>query len=501
MGSDFGVKDAAGKVIQTAGEVQEEIPEKVSAQARIDKNLTRVVIIGGGACGMAAATKIRRQRDFKITVLSSDSHTAYSHCGIPFVLGREIESFEKLIVKPPGFFREKNIDVKLNEKVRSIDLTRRVALTGEGAYPFDKLVIATGSLPFISRKSQANILPYGIFTLRSLADGMLFGKALETARTVCIVGGGTIGIECASALKKRGIKTILITRSKDLLSSQFDSEMSAIVRAHLEALGVEVITGEPIFLPENFWKEKTVFVKDRQFPADLVLLATGVKPEVYLAREAGIDIGKAGGIVVNEMLQVKAGGEFLPHVYAGGECAEVTDLVTGESRLSQLGTTARRMADVIGNNITGKYSTLGPLADPWVAVAGDLQFGGVGLTPDQAEKQGIKVVTGFSRGRTRASYYPGRKDLYIKLVFKNDCLAGAQLAGGEGIKERIDTLSLAIRKKTTIKDLLSLETCYAPPVSMLVDPLLPAVKDAIRNMRKEKTNELDPDKSLDERYG
>ncbi|WP_440946444.1 NAD(P)/FAD-dependent oxidoreductase [Methanosarcina sp. T3] len=486
MGSDFGVKDAAGEAMQTAAEVQEKVSGKVPAQARTEKNLTRVVIIGGGACGMAAATKIRRQSDFKITVLSSDSHTAYSHCGIPFVLGREIESFEKLIVKPPGFFREKNIDVKLNEKVRSINLVRQVVLTGEGTYPYDKLVIATGSLPFISRKSEANILPYGIFTLRSLADGRLFGKALETAQTVCIVGGGTIGIECASALTKRGIETILITRSKDLLSSQFDSDMSAIVRAHLEALGVQVITGETLFLPENFWKEKTVYINDRHFPADLILLATGVKPEVCLASEAGIDIGKAGGIVVNEMLQVKAGGEFLPNVYAGGECAEVTDLLTGESRLSQLGTTARHMADVIGNNITGKYSTFGPLADPWVAVAGDLQFGGVGLTPEQVERQGIKVVTGFSHGRTRASYYPGRKDIHIKLFFKGDCLAGAQLAGGEGIKERIDAFSLAIRKKTTIKDLLNLETCYAPPVSMLVDPLTPAVKAAVRNMREEK---------------
>lgn len=188
------------------------------------------------------------------------------------------------------------------------------------------------------------------------------------------------------------------------------------------------------------------------------------------------------------MLQVKAGGKFLPHVYAGGECTEVTDLLTGEIRLSQLGTTARRMADVIENNITGKHTTFRPLADPWVAVAGDLQFGGVGLTLENAERQGIKVVTGFFHGRTRVSYYPGRKDLYIKLLFKGDYLAGAQLAGGEGIKERIDALSLAIRKKTTIKDLLSLETCYAPPVSMLVDPLIPAVKDAVRNMQKDQTN-------------
>ncbi|WP_080933773.1 NAD(P)/FAD-dependent oxidoreductase [Methanosarcina mazei] len=484
MGSNSGAKGTEGGSSRTEGEIQENISENASSNSRTEKEFAKVVIIGGGACGMATATKIRRQSDFDITVLSWDSHTAYSHCGIPFVLGKEIESLKKLIVKPLAFFRENKINVKLNEKVTSIDLKGQVVITGEGTYPFDRLVIATGSLPFIPRESRANILPYGIFTLRSLADGMLFEKALETARTVCIIGGGTIGIECALALTKRGIRTTLITRGDDLLTKQFDSDMSAIVREHLESLGVEVITGESVILPENFWKQKTLILRDRELPADLVLLATGVKPETWLAREAGITIGKAGGIIVNEMLQVKAGEKFLSHVYAGGECAEVIDLITGESRLSQLGTTARSMADVIGNNITGKHSTFGPLADPWVAVAGDLQFGGVGLTSGQAEKQGIKTVTGFSRGRTRASYYPGRKDLYIKLLFKNNCLAGAQLAGGEGIKERIDALSLAIRKEATIKDLLNLETCYAPPVSTLVDPLTPAVKAAARNMRK-----------------
>jgi NADH oxidase (H2O2-forming) len=140
------------------------------------------------------------------------------------------------------------------------------------------------------------------------------------------------------------------------------------------------------------------------------------------------------------------------------------------------------MADVIGNNITGKRTTFGSLTDPWVAVAGDLQFGGVGITSKKAESNGMRLITGFSRGRTRASYYPGRKDLYIKLLFKDDCLVGAQLAGGEGIKERVDALCLAVRKKATIRDLLDTETCYAPPVSMLVDPLRPAVIAAIRNM-------------------
>jgi NADH oxidase (H2O2-forming) len=181
-------------------------------------------------------------------------------------------------------------------------------------------VIATGSLPFVPQKGcTTNILPYGIFTLRSLADGMLFEKALETAGKVCIIGGGTIGIECAVALARRRIKTVLISRNENLLSRQFDPEIAEIIRKHLENLGVEVISGEPIVFPEKFWKEKTLQVGDTLIPADLVLLASGVKPEIFLAMEAGIEIGKAGGIVVNEMLQVKADDEFLSYIYMQAE--------------------------------------------------------------------------------------------------------------------------------------------------------------------------------------
>ena len=481
MGSDFCKQEAIDLKFQRATKVKEEFARNIRAQNLKKNDPEKLVIIGGGACGMAAATKIRRQSDFEITVLSRDSHTAYSHCGIPFVLSGEIDDFKKLIVKPPDFFGKNRINVRLNENAKSIDLDLKIVRTERGSYPFDKLVIATGSLPFVPRKSYLNILPYGIFTLRSLADGILFEKALKTAETVCIIGGGTIGIECAAAFRRRKIKTILVTRSKGLLSRQLDPDIAEIVKAYLEAQGVEVISGEPVVFPERFWKERSLQVGDKQITADLVLLASGVKPEVSLALDAGIEIGKAGGIIVNEMLQVKVGDDFLPYVYAGGECVEVTDLITGEVRLSQLGTTARRMADVIGNNITGKHTVLGPLADPWVAVAGDFQFGGVGINSERAEIKGIKLVSGFSRGRTRASYYPDRKDLFIKLLFKDNCLVGAQLAGGEGIKERVDTLSLAVMKKTTIKDLLDMETCYAPPVSMLVDPLHPAVKAAIRN--------------------
>jgi NADH oxidase (H2O2-forming) len=156
MGSDFGTQNALDKKIQKTAGGKEEFPIKVSTQNPAKKGSAKIVIIGGGACGMSAATQIRRQSDFEITVLSRDSHTAYSPCGIPFVLSREIDSFEKLIVKPLDFYRENRIDVKLNEDVKSINTSLRTVRTGEGIYPFDKLVIATGSLPICTSNKLYN---------------------------------------------------------------------------------------------------------------------------------------------------------------------------------------------------------------------------------------------------------------------------------------------------------------------------------------------------------
>jgi len=455
----------------------------------MDSAAKKVVIIGGGAAGMATATRIRRHSSFQVTVISKDSHTAYSHCGIPFVFEGEIESFEKLVVRPSEFFRRMGIEVILNAEVRKIDLASKTVLAGGRAYPFDKLIITTGSSPFIPETGNKNVVPYGIFTLRSLEDGIRIEKALGKAKNLCVIGGGTIGVECAAAAAKRGVRTLLVSRSENILSKQLDSDMAEIVRQHMEALGIGVITGEKVIFPTDFWKEKALNIgknKEMSFPADLVLLASGAKPETALARAADLEIGKSGGIVVNEYLQVRAGNTYLPHVYAGGECAEVRDFITGAAKISQLGSTARRMANVLADNICGKegpVSTFGPVLDPWVSVAAGLQFGGVGLTEKQAKRHGIKLITGQSIGSTRASYYPGKKKVFIKLLFQEECLVGAQVVGGEGVKERIDTLSLAIRKKSTVRELLEMETCYAPPVSTLLDPLYHAIRSAFKKMK------------------
>jgi NADH oxidase (H2O2-forming) len=227
---------------------------------------------------------------------------------------------------------------------------------------------------------------------------------------------------------------------------------------------------------------ESVTIGGNDIPADVLIISTGVKPENSLATAAGITIGSTGGIVVNENLQVRIKDDFHPDVYAGGECIEVHDFVTGEPMLNQLGSEARRMASLITDNLYGISSTMPSLVNPWVCVAGGLQIGSVGFTSQAAGKSGIKVITGMSKGETRAGYYPGGSQIFIKLLFRGRHLIGAQVIAGEGVKERIDCLSFAIKKYATVDDLLKMETCYAPPVSMLVDPLTYAAEDALKKM-------------------
>ncbi len=438
----------------------------------------KLVIIGGGAVGMAVATHTQRHGNYSVTVISKDTHTAYSQCGMPFVLGGEIKDFDALIVRSPEFFEQMGINVRLNTTVNAIDIDSKTIHVGDEILPFDKLVIATGSRTHIPDNIKPHIKLDNVFTLRTLSDGMNIQNSLETDTDLTIVGSGSIGVEVAASAAKLGINTTLVNRNYSLLSRNIDSDMSEIVRSHLVSMGVDVITDT---VPESMngtTKVESVTIDNNDIPTDIVLISTGVMPETSLAQDAGIEIGESNGIVVNEHLQVKVGDRFQPDVFSGGECAEVYDLTTGEPFVSQLGSTARRMAAVIGDNLCGIHSTFGAITNPWICVAGNLQIGAVGITSQSAGKSGKKVITGISKGLTRAGYYPDGSQIFIKLIFSDRYLVGAQIIAGEGVKERIDGLAFAIKKKATIDEMLEMETCYAPPVSMLIDPIMYAVEDA-----------------------
>ncbi|MDF1533063.1 MAG: FAD-dependent oxidoreductase, partial [Methanosarcinaceae archaeon] len=307
-------------------------------------------------------------------------------------------------------------------------------------------------------------------------------NALKNTDNLTIIGGGSIGVEVAASAAKRGINTTLVNRNYSLLSHNIDPDMSEIVRSYLVSMGVEVITDT---VPESINGTATVesvTIDGTDIPTDTLIISAGVLPDTSLARNTQIEIGKSGGIVVDEQLRVKIGDAFHTDVFSGGECAEIYNLITREPFVSQLGSTARRMAAVIADNMCGTPSTFGPIINPWVCVAGDFQIGAVGLTSRIAEKNGENIITGMSKGLTRASYYPEGSQIFIKLIFSDRYLIGAQVIAGEGVKERIDGLAFAIRKRATIDEMLEMETCYAPPVSMLIDPIMYAIKDAYKKM-------------------
>ncbi|WMW23859.1 FAD-dependent oxidoreductase [Methanolobus sediminis] len=443
----------------------------------------KIIIIGGGAVGMAVATSLTRHSDYSVTVFSADVHTAYSQCGMPFVISGEIEDFKTLIRRDKKILKDMGIDLHLGTRIDSINIKESTVTSGEEKYHFDKLVIATGSKPDIPSNIPGTSLG-NVFTLRTLTDAMRIEEALKNASSVVIVGGGSIGTELAAATARRNINTILLNRSHSILSHNVDPDMAEAVQEHLESLGVNVITG---YVPSALNGEEnvsSVTISSTDFPADLVIFTTGVSPENELAVNAGIDIGSTGGIIVDDYLHPSVSGIFHPDIYCGGECIEVLELMTGKPMLSQVASNARRMAGTITKNLTSKPVKFDPILNPWVAVIGGLQVGTTGITSKKAAENDIKIVTGLATGSTRAEYYPGGSKLFIKLIFSDEYLAGAQVVGGEGVKERIDALTLAIKKRTTVHELANIETCYAPPVATLQDPTGFAAKGALKKMRK-----------------
>jgi len=440
----------------------------------------KVAIIGAGAVGMTVATYLKRHADHDVLVFSSDTRTAYSQCGMPFVLEGIISDFPNLIVRPQDTFIEMGIDLHLDTEVRHINAKSQKVMSDSGVFEYDHLVIATGSTPFIPPIPGIHLS--GVFTLHTLSDGMDIKFNINDNSRVVVIGAGGIGIEVTASLARRGINTTLIENLPQVLPLTLDPDMASFVEQHLISMGIRVMTGTSVDSVNGQQTVKMVSAGDKQLPADVVIVATGLKPLTSVAREAGCDVGPTGGIVTDERLRVSMNGEFQDNVYSGGECAQVFDLITGSPVISRLGSAARRMARVIGENLAGKDAVYPPTLSPGVVVAGHLVAGSVGITSHTAKVHGINLISGSSKGYTRAGYYPGALPLFIKLLFSKKKLVGAQVVSGEGVKERIDALSLAMRMGAEVDDLLDWETSYSPPVAMIIDPVTFAAEDAKNKM-------------------
>ena len=443
----------------------------------------KIIIIGAHAAGLDAASAARKtDRTAEITLITKEEKPAYSRCGLPFVIGGHIKNFDDLIVFPDRFYKMMKLNLltettvtNIDSKGKTVDIQNKSG--NKETLTYDSLIIATGADPFLPpiKGREKN----GIFVVRTLEDGAKISKAVEKAKSAVIIGAGLIGLEVAVACLERGLKTTVVEFLPYVLPILLDKAMAERVQKALEEKGMNIIVGKGAEEFHGTDKVTGVLVGGETIPADLVVVATGVRANIELAKNAGVTLGQKG-IKANVKMETN-----IKDVYAVGDCAESINLVTHRPMMSQLGTTAVRQAKVAGINAAGGYSTFTGALGSWITRLFDTEIGGTGLTEFMAGRAGIKTVSGTIVSKTRADYFPGALPVRIKLVADKETtkLIGAQIIGGEEVTQRINALSFAILNEMSIKELAKAETCYAPPVSETWEPMVLAAEMVLRKLR------------------
>jgi NADPH-dependent 2,4-dienoyl-CoA reductase/sulfur reductase-like enzyme/rhodanese-related sulfurtransferase len=438
----------------------------------------RLLVIGGVAAGPKTAAKARRcDPDMEIVVYQEEDDISYAGCGLPYYISGVIKEREDLISRTPGKFAQEGIKILKNRRIEGIDIPKREVSgrkIGSGETftdRFDRLVLATGAYPI--RPKIEGIELGNVFYLRSIFDAdAIFEKIrTESIRNVVIAGGGYIGLEMAESLLHLG-KNVTVVELAPQILTLFDEDFAGILRQYLERKGVKVFTSEGIQAMRG--KEgKVTYVQTvaREIEADVVLMSLGIRPQVELAIQARLRIGETGAIWVNEKMETSAEG-----VYAAGDCAETTHLVTGKRVWIPLGSTANKQGRVVGTNVCGGNSTFPGVMGTAVFQTFEFNVAKTGLSMREAEKEGFHPVQSIVRGFDRAHYYPGRKESTLKVIAdeKTGRVLGGQ-AIGEGPSDKfIDILAMALHGKMTCQELASVDLAYAPPFSPVLSPIIVA---------------------------
>jgi NADPH-dependent 2,4-dienoyl-CoA reductase/sulfur reductase-like enzyme len=437
----------------------------------------RVVVIGAVAAGTTAAAKAKRTNpDLEVILLERASHISYGACGLPYFIGGMIPSADALIARTPAEFRQRGVDVRTQHKVLEIDASNnslRVAdleAAEEYSLPYDYLVVATGAVPF--RPPLPGLGLPGVFALRTLADGLALHNALKNRppKSVVIVGGGYIGLEMAEAFRALNLPVTIVEIAPQLMVN-LDEEMSELVLAEVKHKGVRVLLNDGLVRCEGSDHVDRVITQHNDIPADLVLLAVGVRPNTKLAEQAGLKLGAGKAIAVDEHMRTSVEG-----IYAAGDCAETVHQVTGEKTYIPLGSTANKQGRVAGANVAGMANTFEGVVGTAVAKVFDLQVARTGLTEREAVAKGFAVHSQRINALDRAHYFPAGTRLDVELVMDQESrrLLGAQLVGAQGAAKRIDVLAAALYGGMTVDDLTRLDYSYAPPYASVWDATLRA---------------------------
>ena len=449
-----------------------------------DNNDNLLVIIGGDAAGMSAASKVRREQPGrKIIVFEKSRYTSYSACGIPYFISEMIPSADQLIVRSPEQFRsDYNIDVRIMHKVVEVDTAnKRIKVLNKETdeefwQDYGELLIATGGSPYHPDLPGSNSEnAFGITTLKS---GIKLENYLDEKKpkTAVIIGGGYIGLEMAEALLIRGLKVTLVNRGVQVMNT-LDPDMGAMVSQALRNLGVNLHLNEEL---KNFEvkgdKITKVITDKREIETDIVVYGMGSAPNTAFLKGSGIELGIKDAIRVNERMQTN-----IPNVWAAGDCTETYHMVSGEHVHIALGTIANKKGVVAGANIAGEEASFPGAVGTAVCKICSYEVARTGLLEKNLKKMKIDYVTATINSKTRAHYYPDAKDITVKLLAEKGTgkLLGGQIIGEEDAAKRIDVLATALTHGLTLQNIIDLDLSYAPPFSPVWDPVQTAARKLI----------------------
>lgn len=448
-------------------------------------NKRKLVVVGGDASGMTAASKIKREQpEREIVVFERGNHTSYAACGMPYYIGGEVESGEDLIARKPEVFREKqNIDVRIRHEVIEVDTkNKRVKvrnLDEEKEYwePWNDLLIATGASPIVP--NMENIDASGVFALSTLQSGINVFNFIKKNKPVkaVIVGGGYIGIEMAEAFLGRSIDTTLIDMAPQLMAT-LDKDMADLILEYMTEQQVKVFLEEKLV---NFEKNedgsiKSVITDKQTIPADIVILGMGVKPNSEIAAHTSIKLGAKDAIQVNKRLETS-----VPNIWAAGDCAESFHLLTQKQVHIALATVASKHGLVAGINISGGSAEFPGVLGTAITKFKEMEISRTGLSEKEAKDLGVDYEAETITSVSPAGYYPGSEKISVKLVVNKQTqrILGGQIVGFKGAAKRIDTIVTASTAGLTVQQLMDLDLAYAPPYSTAWDP----VQIAARTLR------------------
>ena len=448
--------------------------------------MEKILVIGGNDAGLAAASRTRRlDPRLDITVVEKLPHIAYSTCGVPYFIAGMVQSKELIAYTPGEFEKERDIKVETNVRIETIVPGKKRAEgtrvdTGEKVeFAFDRLLIATGVRPRnpdIPGMDLANV-----FSVLNLQDGIELKETLGAVSSVAIVGGGYVGLEMAECLHAIGKKVHLFESHPQVMPS-IDRDMAQIVEYELLRFGVKLSVGARVLALVGE-KGRVNGLKAAAglgvVPADLVLIDTGVEPNVEVAREAGVQIGVTGAVAVDSHMETS-----LPNIYAAGNCAEMYCAIRRRPILSFSGTVAAKQGRVAGDNLAARRSKFLGAVNTSILKVFDLAVARTGLSMKEAADEGRPVVSARIEASDRASYYPMAGKIWVKLIVERESrkLVGAQAVGYGDAAKRIDIAATAITAGMRIDELSQLDLAYSPPYASLWDPFLVAAQAVMKDL-------------------